>query len=309
MPQHLGVNMLWRVTRIHRLIAGACVAGVLALTACSSAQGEPTDPDDSAVVAEEEVEAPVTATYCSELSDPAVLEATREYTDWVEPAVLDSAVSACAETPDAYWTDAVAEAELDATYISRVDQSFPVTDEDGYTFNIDVDFGLVSVTADPSSQLPGFTAATRETSLVMSVQNTTPQRDLSFREVSGIISPLDLPTFLFSASFNAGNPVCTQVLKSDGSCEWTLGFGRMEDGQTVAADATYTLKTWAGLPNGGESSILLQNIPEASWAEVEPHLKSPDGYRITYSGGDYGRFTSVCGNDDLYVPVLAQTNC
>lgn len=264
--------------------------------------------EDAAISeAEEEALVAESAHLCSDLSDAAVLDATRQLSTDVDAAVFDSAVAACAENPGATWSETITEAELEASYISRLDQTFSVTDAEGYTFDLVVNFGLVGVTADPSSQSPGFTAATREMSLGMAIENTTSQRDLMFEEVSGIVSPLDLPTFLFSAAFNAGNPVCTLVFESDEDCEWALGFGRMENGQTVAAGRRYVLEAWSGKPNGGDASILLQNIPEAAWDQVQSHLSSPDGYRITYSGGDHRRFTSVCGESSM-VPVLVQTS-
>jgi hypothetical protein len=74
----------------------------------------------------------------------------------------------------------------------------------------------------------------------------------------------------------------------------------------VSAGATYPLKVWGGVPNGGDISTLLRGIPEASWAEVSESLSNPDGYRITYSAGDGSRFASVCASEKM-LPVLVST--
>lgn len=276
--------------------------GVIAFTACAPQAAAPPQ------VSEDIPPAAESAGYCGELTDAAILEATRAQWADLAPEDFDAAVAACADNPDASWADVVLGITQPAPQsLSNLSQVFPITDKDGYTFDLAVDFDLLSVTADPSSQAPGLTAATREMTLAMRLANTTPQRDIAFKEVSGIISPLDYPTFLVSAVYNAGNPVCTLVWQTERSCEWLLGFGRMESGQTISAGLEYPLKVWGGRPNGGEASLLLTDIPEASWAEIEPRLSQPDGYRVTYSGGDGSRFTPLCDTSTM-APVIVQSN-
>lgn len=248
------------------------------------------------------------ALYCNELTDPEVVEVTRNtYMATVDDAQFDAILATCASTPDALFEDVMRDAIRAATVLSLFDQTVPVTDTEGYTFDLVVDYALTGLTADPSTQPPGLTAAVPKITLTMSIANTTPQRDLTFKEVSGIVSPLDYPTFLVSAEFNAGNPVCTQVRQTDRACNWPLGFGRMESGTTVTQGSVYTLKTYGGMPNGGTESAYLAAVPEASWAELEPLLKNPDGFQISYSGGDGRRFTSLCEKNSL-VPVLVNTS-
>lgn len=290
------------MTHIYRLLGVVAIVGLMALTACSS-PGQSV-PDESPAPEQPPVTDP--AVYCSELADLAVLNSTRDAYSDVAPADFDAAVAACAENPDAIWPDTVQKIVQAAQNLSNLTQTFPISDIDGYSFDLGVDFGLVSITADPSSQPPGVTAAAREMSLYMKVVNTTPARELNFKKVNGIIEPLSLPTFLFAAVYKAGNPVCTAILgRTDRNCYWNLGFARMETGLNVAAGSEYVLKTWGGQPNGGEASLLLAGIPESSWAEIEPYLGKPDGYSIVYSGGDGGRFTTQCGEaSTVFDPVF-----
>lgn len=198
---------------------------------------------------------------------------------------------------------------------SRFTGTYPVTDSNGYTFNLSVDFRLWGLASDPSSQLPGETAITRNTSLQMTLENTTPQRELPFQAVNGITSPLSLPTFHVVAYYRAGNDACN-FLGSAGvsleGCGWTMAFARMESGLTVAPDSSYELKTWSGVPNGGEDSILLQKIPEADEARAIAALQSPDGYLIVYNGAQPERFPTLEGCQEpsmSYDPrVLVTTN-
>lgn len=279
----------------------ACLAlalVVVPLAGCTATKGEvaPSVQEDAApepTVAEQASPAET----CADLADDATYAVTRELYSDTGADVFDAAVAACADDPGAAWQETFQAAVQDSSYVSHLRQTIPVTDVDGYSFDLEVDFGLVSVSSDPSTQPPGVTAATRNMSLDMRLVNTTPQREVVFKDVAGIISPLSDPTFFFSAAFDAGNPVCTVALHTDQGCEWPLGFGRMESGLTLAPDQTYDLKVWGGLPNGGDASLLLPGIPEESWAELQPHLTHPDGYRISYSAGDNERFPSLCPDD------------
>lgn len=204
----------------------------------------------------------------------------------------------------------IEEAEVveESSGLADLSQTFPIVDADGYAFDLTLDFTLNALVSDPATQPPGVTAADPGVSIDMQLANKTPARDLTFRDVNGVISPLSNPTFLLSETFAAGSPVCVIVQKSDGPCEWLLGFGRMESGFTVPAEDVYALTTYSGRPNGGELSDLLEGIPEDRWAEVEQALISPDGYRISYSGGDGQRFTNLCPDSWVSGVVVADTN-
>lgn len=181
---------------------------------------------------------------------------------------------------------------------SRFAGTFPVTDSNGYSFNLSVDFRLWGLASDPSSQLPGETAITRKSSLQMTLENTTPERELPFQTVNGITSPLSLPTFYVLAYYRSGNDACN-FLGSAGvaleGCGWPLAFARMESGLTVSPDSSYELQAWSGLPNGGEDSLLLHQIPEADEARAIAALQSPDGYLVVYSGAQPERFPTLEG--------------
>lgn len=275
-------------------------ASTILLAGCAPQATQPVAlPDDTP--------APAVAEYCRDLSDGAALQASLDASAGTDEEILNDAVELCAEQPELAWTDALVQAASQPEpALSSLIEVFPITDNQGYTFDLAVDFRLVDITAAPSTEPPGATAAKRTMGLSISITNTTPQRDITFKEVNGIISPLDLPTFLFSAVYNADSPVCAAVQSWEGSCKWVMGYGRMESGQTVSAGATYPLKVWGGTPNGGEISTLLRGIPEASWAEVSESLSHPDGYLITYSAGDGSRFDSVCASEKM-LPVLVST--
>ncbi|WP_156458814.1 hypothetical protein [Microbacterium sp. Leaf179] len=283
-------------------LASSLGVSVFLLAGCA-AQGQPSQP----VGPIDETSAPAVAEYCRDVADGAVLQASRDASAWTDEDIVNDAIELCADQPDLAWTDALVHAASQPEpALSSLKQVFPITDDQGYTFDLAVDFRLIDITADPSTEPPGVTAATRTMGMSISLTNTTPQRDITFKAVSGIISPLDLSTFIFSAVYNEGSPVCSVIQPWDGRCRWVMGYGRMENGQTVSAGATYPLKVWGGTPNGGDISTLLRGIPEASWAEVSESLSKPDGYRITYAAGDGSRFATICASEAM-VPVLVST--
>jgi hypothetical protein len=287
----------------------AMLVAAAGLAACASA---PTASQDA--VRDEPTPQATTAQLCGDLGDAGVLDATRKAYAQRFGDAFDAAVASCAATPDASFLD-VATAEKDkASNLAVLDQAFPVTDKNGYTFDLIVDFALKSVTADPSSQPPGLTAANRTMSLAMKIKNTTAQRSLTFEEQRGIVSPLSYPTFAFYAAYNAGNPLCVALAEgkknghADLGCRWQLGFGRMENGFTVSAGSTYDLKVWGGVPNGGQQSVLLTGIPESEWSTLVPYIQHPDGYSVTYAGQDYARFQDVCDLPGYDAPVILATS-
>lgn len=247
------------------------------------------------------------------LTTPEGVEAARNATG-ADDATMDRFAAACQNaSSDTNIYDAL-RAVMDSASptpasLAGLRQTFPITDDEGYTFDLTVDFAIRSVTADPSGEAPGKTAAARDITLEMSLANTTAARDLTFKEVGGITSPLDLPTFLLSAVFDEGDPVCTLVVETQRNCSWFLAFGRMESGITIPAGGTYNLTIGASPNGGGYPATLLGNIPEASWAEVQASLTAPDGYKIVYSGGDGSRFTPACGSDTLAPPIVWTATC
>lgn len=239
---------------------------------------------------------------------PVSLNNVRTYvSDWCGADLAATSEGTAPETTASTAPETTASEAPVADGVGGLSQVFSLTDIEGYTFDLSVDFSLLSIEADPSSQPPGMTAAVPEIALDMALTNTTPQRELSFAGQDGIISPFDLPTFFLSAHFKAGNPVCTIVKETGKGCDWVMGFGRMESGTTLAADASVSLITYAGIPNGGEEFRLLQGIPEASWEQIKASLVAPDGYRIVYPADDQGRFTSVCETGPGEGAVIVQT--
>ncbi|MEV7828375.1 hypothetical protein [Microbacterium enclense] len=289
-------------TRLARRLLGTVAVGALAgmSMACSPANSAPAGDADAVRT-------------CGALTTPQGIEAARSASG-ADQEMMDRLVAACqGASSDTNMYDSL-RAVMDSAAptpasLASVQQTFPVTDEQGYTFDLTVDFALRSVTADPSGEAPGRTAAARDISLEMSIANTTTARNLSFREVSGITSPLDLPTFLLSAVYEEGDPVCTLVIETQRNCSWFLAYGRMESGITIPAGGTYDLTIGASPNGGGYPATLLGNIPEDAWAEVQASLAAPDGYKIVYSGGDGARFTPACGSDTLAPPIVWTATC
>lgn len=277
----------------------ASVALLAILVGCAPPSPSATSAGDAPAVA---------ATECGELIDGDVVRATRLASEEIPEEIVDHALAICGADPSFTWAGALQaaydEAESSATPTptipdgGRLQETFSITDRQGYTFDLGVTTAIYNVASDPSTQPPGFTAATRSVSIEMTLTNTTPERELSFEPVSGLTSPYNLPTFMFSAEFNAGNPVCTIALEKDGPCSWVLGFGRMESGTTVSPGYEYALTAWSGMPNGGEESEILPRIPEESWPEIQAALSEPDGFSIDYSAADPHRFKSVCEPSD-----------
>lgn len=290
-------------------LSGALCITVVALTGCSSTQtSESTTPEVKP------------AQYCSDLmsANEDALQASEAW--YRNESQLDESwwteiLRACDSEPALSVNEAIAAVALegsssaDPTGLAVLADTYTVTDEDGYTFELKVSYALQQLAQDPASEKPNFTAAVPAITLALDITNTTQQRDLAFEEQSGVTSPLDRPTFLLSAVFAQDSPVCAEIPSSQTfvemptGCEWYLGGGRLTNVLTLPADGSLSLTTFAGIPAGG--SVAVGGIPEASYAALEPLLTSPDGYRVRYVGGDMSRFSSPC--DANYTKVLVST--
>lgn len=276
--------------------------GILALSGCA-AQASP------AALPPELTPSPLTAEYCRDLADSAVLDATRAASSDIADIVND-AITLCEDQLDLAWSDALVQAASEPEHaLSSLKQVFPITDRQGYTFDLAVDFRLLEVTEDPTNEAPGSTAASRRATLTMSLTNTTPQRDITFQEVAGVISPFDYPTFRLAAVYSADSQACTLARPQRGDCEWLMGYGQMQDGLTLSDKTTYRLTVGGGEPGGGAVSSLFQQIPEASWKAVQESLSHPAGYKIVYTGGDGSRFPSVCKGYSTAPTLISTTPC
>ena len=288
--------------RHHVRTASLLGLSMLALSGCA-VQASPT------ALPPEQTPSPLIAEYCRDLADSAVLDATREASTDISDIVND-AITLCQDQPDLAWSDALVQAASEPEpALSSLKQVFPIIDKQGYTFDLAVDFRLLDVTEDPINEAPGSTAASRSATLTMTLTNTTPQRDITFQEVAGVISPFDYPTFRLAAVYSADSPACTLARPQSGDCEWLMGYGQMQDGLTLSAKTTYPLTVGGGQPGGGAVSSLFQQIPEASWKAVQESLSHPAGYKILYTGGDGSRFPSVCNGYSTAPTLISTTTC
>lgn len=198
-----------------------------------------------------------------------------------------------------------AEAEISSTpsptpALTDFSNVFEVKDKAGYTFSIPVTYSLLTADLDPSSQKPGLTAVNIGLRLSIGLQNTTTAREVTFASARGIVSPFDEPVIVVSATYPADSPVCT-IRKPSIACQVQLGFARITE--TLAPDESVDLTTYVGLENSS-STPAVAGIPEAMGPSVVEALANPDGYLLTYGGGDTDRFTDVCdytGPGVLYI--------
>lgn len=280
------------------LLAGAAALSLL-LAACAAPSVDTSSESDASGGGSVSP-----AETCDQLVDQEIIDATRSFFEFLTPEQFDQLLVECEENPDLLTYDVADSVVESASYVDQVNETFSVTDKDGYTFDLDVDFALVSVDEDPSTQKPGLTAASSRIQLDMTLVNTTSERQITFDEVSGIVEPLGYPTFLFAAYYAPESAACYGNVEG-GGCVWLLGFGRMESGLTIPAGGSYPLTTFAGAPNYG--AVLWESIPEDEWPEFEEALENPERYFIRYSGANPSRFEDVCGDADTQMPDLVTT--
>lgn len=286
------------------------ISAVLLLGACASPTAGPA-PDEPSQATVDEIEEVLPAVDCDELADEEVAAVTREFYTGYTPEQFDQILADCAANPNLSLIEVAVEVQRAASYLTALDQKFTVTDKEGYTFDLDVDLGVVSIEQDPASQPPGLTAALREVDLAMTITNTTAARELTFSSQSGITAPLSYPTLVLHAVYAADSPVCVAIRGEVRGfpCTWYMGFGRLEGNTTLAADAVLPLTTSGGPPNGGGlDQTWLTDIPEDQWPQVEESLRSPAGYAIAYGGGDYGRFADLCPGPSTR-EIIVTTDC
>jgi hypothetical protein len=191
-------------------------------------------------------------------------------------------------------TSAAGTAGPTATFVA------PVTDGDGYQFDLAVDLTVSDLGGTVEHDKPGFMSAYFSLNLDMKVTNKTPGRTIEFEEVTGVTAPLSYPKFLVSAQWDVGNPVCQAASVVDEPCAMVLGFGYANT--PLDADATNTLDTYKGRPGGGFTAGLAA-FPESAWPQLQTALATPNRYLLSYDGGDYQRFN--CGLNDQLGAIIA----
>lgn len=167
----------------------------------------------------------------------------------------------------------------------------PITDKDGYHFDVSVNLQGVDLGRTVEFDKPGFMSSYLTFGLTIDLINNTPGRSIAFQSVAGITAPLSDPTFLLLAMWNRGSPVCAGADTTDSTkaeaCGMILGFG--DATSPLAPGATQALDVKRGTPAGDRTSGLA-GFPEGAWPKIQVALSKPDRFVVTYSGGDAERF-------------------
>lgn len=258
--------------------------GMLTLASCSADYSDPSDAGTTAdVSASESVTADVTASE-SVTTDPAASEQTIS-----GPSITP--------TPDAV-----------ASSVFKFSGVAPVTDEDGYTFDIAYDYQALEVYSDPADEMPGSTSARIRGNIDIQVTNTTPGRNLSFPLAGGISYPTSASAINLVAAWSASNPLCQamNVREDADACTATVGYGRLPEefapGETVALEA-YTGRKG---PSGWTAGI--KGIPEEQFDELVEYIENPDEMRLYIAVLDSNRFgVEMLDQCSLGVPVHPDT--
>lgn len=200
---------------------------------------------------------------------------------------------------------------------SGMTASVELTDVDGYTMSVDISQNPVSVTADPSSDVPGSTSIVMEQSASIVVVNTTSSRNLDFLRFNGVTSPLDQPGFYLYEGWEAGSLPCQTAKPQssagpiEGACSIMVAFGRITS--TIPAAGSAKLDVYSGGPNGiGSAGIA--SVPAANQVDLIAAIENPTFYYLAYWGGDLSRFTNLCpdggfrgGGNNGFVIVWSST--
>lgn len=179
----------------------------------------------------------------------------------------------------------------------------PITDKDGYQFDIAVKLTTSNLGGTVEFDKPGFMSSLFTVSLSMQLINKTPGRAVKFESVSGVTAPLSNPKFLLSAVWDAGSVVCKAASISKSSCGIIIGFGYATT--PLAPSSTITLETKKGHPSGWFTAGLA-GFPESAWPQLKTALAAPERFLISYDGGGYKRF--ACELNDRVGVIVASSN-
>ena len=170
-----------------------------------------------------------------------------------------------------------------------------IKDDQGYTFDVSYLYRQQVLTKDISAEAPGFNSIRIPMSASWTITNTTAGRDITFKEVSGLV-----PTLTLVGLWPSTSDVCTyaaqptSTTKTGGTCSVVLISTHLPD--TLSALQTVTPTTYAGFVGGDAGAT---QIPDAKYDAVLAELDSPASFSIRYSGGDTKRFKDTCPDADL----------
>lgn len=161
-----------------------------------------------------------------------------------------------------------------------------VSDADGYTFNVELQYQLIEIVVDPASDVPGRTTVDPRSSTKFTLANTTEARDLTFGTASGIVSPVDQGLVTLQAGWYADSPMCNGEIPwklsegpnaGAGGCSIILSYARIGTG--MSAGVATTLDTYKG--DQGKVSDLAEEFTE----QAKEHLTSPDYFIVALTDG------------------------
>lgn len=172
---------------------------------------------------------------------------------------------------------------------NTVEQTVSIEDGDGYTFDVAYRVAPLSYDADPSAEKPGYTAIRINLDAALTVTNTTPGRNLTFRPI-GPGAPLYL-----MAQWPADSAICAALASGDFThCAISLAWIQIpqELGPDESTSAEFRLGSVQTDPG-------VAGVPEDQYGAVLDDLQSPASYTLVYSSFDNGRFQQTCPNPDL----------
>lgn len=203
---------------------------------------------------------------------------------------------------------------------TAVSRTVHVEDMDGYTFDVTYRYDPRRPERSLANDKPGYSSLIDRFGLTISITNTTPGRNLVFKNYDGITSPQDQPQLLLVASWKGNDPICqaeyldktesftgTRIMRNfyggapeiDRGCSVVLGFGRIPIG--LGPNETYELTVYSGNDRGFVAG--LAGIPDASYDDVAQSYAEPANIAIFYQGPDSRRFVPDCKNYGMQVPL------
>lgn len=188
-----------------------------------------------------------------------------------------------------------------ASSLQGVDTVFSVTDVDGYTFDVHVQYRLQELEQSTANDKPGYMSAVFHSGLSFELVNQTPGRNISFKPMDMVVYSVGEPAFQLIAVWNGDRAIC-QTDYVDRSapgreCSIVLGFGFMHS-DLPAGGSSVLEDVYVGQVNNGSLGGV-QGIPESAWPAIEDEILYPDDIRLAYRGGDYLRFWTQCGDAEL----------
>jgi hypothetical protein len=167
----------------------------------------------------------------------------------------------------------------------------PITDVDGYTLTIDFSLTPLRIDQEVANEKPGFSTARLAVGGQLTMQNTTPGREITFENDDFLTDNVGLAKFAVVGVWSPESIVCTYATGEppEVPCAVLMAY---TDVTTLAPDTTPILMDiksgWYGIDAG------LAQVPDATYEQVTTALARPEAYYVLYAGKDNDRFVGTC---------------